>query len=50
MKRIRYAVILGENELDLWKQSKVVVKDMKLRQQREMDIQSFIHLVACNSE
>ena len=47
-RHVRYSVILGENELDLWKQSKVLVKDMAIRQQSEIDIQSFIHLVTSN--
>ena len=42
-QNLRYAVILGENELELINDKKIVVKDMKLHNQECIDLETFIN-------
>ena len=42
-QNLRYAVILGENELELINDNKIVVKDMKLHKQECIDLETFIN-------
>lgn len=44
-QNIRYAVIVGEDELSLADQSIVVVKDLDSHKQSQMSIDALIHLV-----
>ena len=46
-QNLRYAVMMGTNELPLLKQSRVLVKDMSSREQREVSIDDFLH--SCQS-
>lgn len=41
-QNLRYAVMIGTNELPLLKRSKILVKDMSSREQREVDIEDFL--------
>ena len=42
---MRYAVLMGTNELSLLNQSKLLVKDMASREQKEMSIDEFLPLL-----
>ena len=44
-QHLQYAIFVGENEVELWKQSKVVMKDLNQHQQSEMPISEFVNLV-----
>ena len=44
-QQLRYAVLLGTNELSLLNQSKLLVKDMASREQKEMNIDAFLSLL-----
>ncbi|OAO16504.1 histidyl-tRNA synthetase [Blastocystis sp. ATCC 50177/Nand II] len=42
-QNLRYAVMMGTNELPLLKQSRILVKDMSSREQKEVSIDDFVH-------
>lgn len=44
-QKLRYAVLMGTNELSLLNQSKLLVKDMASREQKEMSIDEFLPLL-----
>lgn len=46
-QNLRYAVMMGTNELPLLKQSRILVKDMSSREQKEVIIDDFVH--SCQS-
>lgn len=46
-QNLRYVLLIGEDELSSYENSRVVVKDLVKRTQKEMDIHDFINLVTC---
>ena len=42
---LRFVILLGESEMELFKQSRIVVKDLKTREQKDTSLDDFIHLV-----
>ena len=46
-QNLRYVLLIGEDELSSYEKSRVVVKDLVKRTQKEMDIHDFINLVRC---
>lgn len=46
-QNLRYVLLIGEDELNSYENSRVVVKDLVKRTQEEMDIHDFINLVTC---
>lgn len=43
---LRFVVLLGESEMELFKQSRIVVKDLTTREQKDYSLEDFIHLVS----
>ena len=43
---LRFVVLLGESEMELFKQSRIVVKDLLTREQKDYSLDDFIHLVS----
>lgn len=43
---LRFVILLGESEMELFKQARIVVKDLTTREQKEYSLEDFIHLVS----